>query len=169
MPVARLVRSGTKRKLDSGLSPHGTGCTTRGRVDVRADVVPQVGAQHVVERQEDRQLRDHRETGRERVDLVLPVELHRLLLESLRVVLVLRLQHLHLRRELLQPDHRLRRLVGDRQQDRPHQQRQEHDRPSPSEPDRVVEEPEDRLEEVDQRLQDVREDGRHGVGIVAGH
>ena len=31
-----------------------------------------------------------------------------------------------------------------------------------------MEELEDPLEEIDQRLQDVREDGRHGVGIVAG-
>ena len=107
-----------KRKLDSGRLAARLRVRRADRVDLRADVVPEVGAQHVVQRQEHRQLRDHREAGRERVDLVLLVELHRLLLQALRVLLVLRLHRLHLRRELLQPDHRLRRLVGDRQQDR---------------------------------------------------
>ena len=63
---------------------------------LRADVVPEVRAQHVVQRQEDRELRDHREARGERVHLVLPVELHHLLVEALLVVLVALLQLLDL-------------------------------------------------------------------------
>ena len=120
-PVARFVRSGMKRNCASPPSPHGTGFAALGRVDVRADVLPQVGLQHVEQRQEDRQLRHHREARGERVHLVLPVEAHHLLVEALLVVLVLLLELLDLR---LQPGHRLHRLElleRQRQQREPHE------------------------------------------------
>ena len=54
--------------------------------------------ERVVERDEDRQLQEHRQARGSRVDLVLPVELHQLLVLLLLVVLVLLLDLLHLRR-----------------------------------------------------------------------
>ena len=63
--------------------------------------------QHEVERDEDRELRDQRQARRGRVDVVLLVELHHLLVQLLPVALVLPLDLLHLRRVLLQRLHRV--------------------------------------------------------------
>ena len=49
-----------------------------------------VALEHVVERDEDRDLEDQRQARGQRIDLVLLVELHHLLLLTLLVVLVLR-------------------------------------------------------------------------------
>ncbi len=102
------------------------------RVDLRADVVPQVRAQHVEQRQEDRELRRERETRRKRVDLVLPVELHHLLVEALLVVLVALLELLHLGRVGGQRLHRLELLERQRQQARAHEDGHGDDRPAPA-------------------------------------
>ena len=98
-PVALSVRSGMKRTATRRSRPHGrrarhglAGCMS-GRCR------PQVLAQHVEQRDEDRQLEQQRQAGGERVDLVLLVELHHLLLVTLLVVLVLLLELLDLRRE----------------------------------------------------------------------
>ncbi len=101
------------------------------------------------------------------MDVVLLVELHHLLLLALLVVLVLGLDRLHLRRQLLHALHRAELLDGQREQDRAHAHRQQHDRPAPGHPDAVVEERQDRLEDVDQRLEDVRGD-KHGSGGRSG-
>ena len=53
-------------------------------------------AKHVVQAEEDRQLEDQRETGTQRADLVLLVELHGLLVQDLLVVFVLLLERLDL-------------------------------------------------------------------------
>ena len=94
-PVALTVRSGMKRKsceaedrsvdllarhLLDRLRRHG------GRA---ADVAPQVALQEVEEADEERHLREQRQARGERIDLVLRVELHDLLLLALLVVLVL--------------------------------------------------------------------------------
>ena len=68
------------------------------RQAVTADVLLEVGAQHVEQRDEHRQLQQQRQTGGQRVDLVLAVELHDLLLLALLVVLVLLFQGADLRR-----------------------------------------------------------------------
>ena len=74
--------------------------------------------QDEIERDEDRELGDHRQARGRRVDVVLPVELHHLLVLLLLVALVLLLDLLHLRRVTL---HRLHRV------DLPHRQRHEAD------------------------------------------
>ena len=125
------------------------------------DVVPQVDSQHVIERQEHRELRDHRQAGGEGVDLVLPVEAHHLLVEALLVVLVLVLERLDLRLESRHRLHRLELLERQRQQRRADEQRQRDDRRAPADPDVVVEELEDPLEDIDQGLEDVGEE-EHG-------
>ena len=83
---------------------------------------------------------DQRQARPERVDLVLLVELHHLLVVALLVVLVLLLELLDLRRELLQRLHRLELLERQRDQQRAHRDRQRDDRHAPARPDGVVEE-----------------------------
>src|SRR5215216_4246346 len=132
-----------------------------GRIDAGADVVPQVGAQQVVQREEDRQLRQRRQDRPERVDPVLLVERQRLPLEALRVRAVLVAQLLDLWRELGHPVHRAQLLERQRQQQGADEHRERDDRETPAQPDVVVEDLEDRLEDVDQRLEDVGESSLH--------
>ena len=122
----------------------------------RADVLLQVRAQHVEQRDEHGQLQNQRQAGRQRVDFVLLVELHQLLLLALFVVLVALFDLLHLGRQPLHLLHRLQLAVGQRNQHRPDQHRQEHDRQPPAAPHQVVvDEHHDPFEEADQ--------GREGV------
>src|SRR6201987_540594 len=95
--------------------------------------------QRVVERDEDWELRQHRQARGSRVYLVLPVELHQLLVLLLLVVLVLLLDLLHLRRVLLQRLHRVDLLDRERHEQHPHHDGDRHDRPRPGEAGVVVE------------------------------
>ena len=95
-------------------------------------------AQHVEERDEDRDLEDDRQARGGRVDLVLPVELHQLFVLALLVVLPLLLQRLHLRRVRLQVLHRVDLLDRDRDEQDPHDHGEGDDRPGPREADRLV-------------------------------
>ncbi len=110
----------------------------------------------VEERDEDRDLEDDRQARRGRVDLVLAVELHQLLVLPLLVVLPALLDLLHLRRMRLEVLHRV---------DLPHRHRDEHepdehderdDRPRPREPCGRVEPLEEVGEEVLDRPERVR-------------
>ena len=94
---------------------------------VRRDEVLDL-AQRLVQRDEDRHLGQERQATPERVDLVLLVELHQLFVELLLVVLVLRLQLLHLGLRPLHGDHRLRLLGGEREEDQPHHDGEHDDR-----------------------------------------
>src|SRR3984893_6275369 len=96
-------------------------------------------AEGPVEREEDGKLYNERKTTRERVDLVLLVELHHLFVELLAIVLELRLQPLHLRLHPLHRQHRLRLLGGQREEDQHHQDGEKDDR-DPEVGDRRVEE-----------------------------
>src|SRR5207248_2545143 len=118
-------------------------------------------------RDEDRQLRDEGQTGPERVDLVLLVELHQLLLLALLVLLVLSLDRLQLGLQPLEALHRVELLERERHEQRPDDDREQHDRPAPRDANRVVEELQYRLEDVDQRLEDVGGD-EHGQALGAG-
>jgi hypothetical protein len=77
---------------------------------------------------------------------------------------VLVAQFLDLRGELGHPVHRAQLLERQRQQQGADQHRERDDRETPSQPDVVVEELEDRLEDVDQRLKDVGERRLHWLG-----
>ena len=94
--------------------------------------------QRVVEGDEDRKLHEHRQAGGGRVDLVLPVELHQLLVLLLLVLLVLLLDLLHLRRVALQVLHRVDLLHRQRDERHPDDHGQGHDRPGPREADAEV-------------------------------
>ena len=102
---------------------------------------------------------EQRDAGGERVDFVLLVEAHHLLLHALSVVLVFLLDLFDLRLQRLQRAHPFERFVGERDQQRPGADREGDDRRPPAEADVVVEELEDRVGDVDQRLQDVRRSG----------
>jgi hypothetical protein len=102
------------------------------------------------EREEDRKLEENREAGGKGIDLVLPVELHDLLVHLLLVVLVLLLDRLQLRRVHLEALHRPELLDRERQDHDPHDQREDDDRPRPREPDRRVQP----LEEVGEDVLD---------------
>ena len=104
-------------------------------------------AQDVEERDEDRDLEEERQARGGRVDLVLLVEAHDLFLLALLVGLVLLLERLELRREHLEPLHRVDLLDGERHHHHPHHQREDDDRERPRETARRV-----------QPLEDVRED-----------
>jgi hypothetical protein len=124
--------------------------------------LPCCWANAVMPGQIDRQLRDQGQARGERIDVVLLVELHHLLVQALLVVLVLRLQFLDVGRQALKRLHRLELLQGQRQQRRAHHDRQADDRQAPAAAhDVVVDEHQDRLEDVDERLEDVRVDERH--------
>src|SRR6266511_486343 len=125
-----------------------------GASDVLLEARP---AQQSVERDEDRDLKQQRDAGREWVDLVLLVEAHQLALEALAIVLVLLRDLLDLRLVGLQRAHRANLLYRERQDHDPRDERQQHDREPPADSDIVVEELQHRLGGVDQRLEDVRE------------
>ncbi len=103
-----------------------------------ADVLLQVGPQHVEQRHEDRELQQQRQAGRQRVDFVLLIELHQLLLLALFVFLVLFFERVYLRREPLHLLHRLQLAIGQRDQDGPDQDRQADDRQAPAAAHNVV-------------------------------
>jgi len=156
-----------KRNCDAAVSPHDCGFDVPGGLNARADVVPQIGAQHEVHREEDRQLRHRRQERPERVDPVLPVERHRLALKAPRVRAVFVAQLPDLRGELRHPVHRAQLLERQRQQQGADEHRERDDRETPSQPDAVVKELEDRLKDVHERLEDVGERRLHRLGPAA--
>ena len=72
--------------------------------------------QHLVEREEHRELQQHRQAARGRVDLVLRVQLHHLFLLAFAIVLVEFFDALHVGLHLLHLRHRLVALVGEREE-----------------------------------------------------
>src|SRR3712207_9385782 len=72
---------------------------------------PAAGLQRLVQREEERKLQEERQAGPERVEAVLLVERHQLLVLALLVVLVLVPDALHLRAEALHLLHRPHLLV----------------------------------------------------------
>ena len=104
-------------------------------------------AHHAEEREEHRHLHQEGQTTRERVDLVLLVELHHLFVELGAVVLVLRLELLDLRLRPLHGHHRLG-LLGRQREHHQHHEDGEQDDGDPEVRDDPVEEREDRPEEV---------------------
>ncbi len=113
--------------------------------------------QRVVEREEHRQLREHRQARGGGVDVVLAVELHQLLVLLLLVRLVLLLNLLHLRREPLQVLHRVDLPHGERHEQDPDDHRQRDDRPRPRQADAEVQP----VEDVPRRMLERRERVRH--------
>src|SRR5665811_1149650 len=89
--------------------------------------------QHVKKGYEDRHLQNKGETRPERTNLVLLVELHHLLIQGLFIALVLLLELLDLRLQLLHGPHALE--LPDRQWNKedPHDNGQDDNRPSPAE------------------------------------
>ena len=75
--------------------------------------------EHLVEREEDRDLHRHRPAAGERIDLLLLVQLHQRLLLLDLVVLEALAELRHLRLHLLHRAHRLVGLVGEREEDEP--------------------------------------------------
>ena len=116
------------------------------------------GAQHEVEREEDRNLRQQREAGRGRVDLILAVELHQLFLLALLVGLVLLLDLLHLRHVALHRLHRVDLPDGQRHEADADDDRERDDRPSPRQPDRAVQPVEHVAKQVLDRREGAEED-----------
>ena len=102
--------------------------------------------------EEDRHLGQQGETAPERVDLVLPVELHQLGVELLPVVLVLGLEPLHLRLEALHLQHRTSALDVEWGDQRHHQDGEQHDR-QPVVGDQRVEEVEDAAQRLEELLE----------------
>ena len=143
-PVAFSVRSLMKKKSTGGCGEH--------------LVLEGLAVQQLVEGEEDRQLEQQGDAGRERVDLVLLVERDQLALLALLVVLVALLERLDLRRVRLERTHRADLRDRQRQDHEPGRERQRDDREAPAEPDVVVEEGDDRIGGVDQRLEDVGDD-----------
>jgi hypothetical protein len=137
------------------------------RGDVRDDVQPREAsrrrvlrevAQHEVERDEDGELEDERETRGGGIDLVLAVEGHQLLLLALLVRLVLLLDRLHLRHVLLHPLHRMDLPHHQRDEQHPDDHRQRDDRPRPRQADGRVQPVEDVPEDVLERRERRRHD-----------
>ena len=108
--------------------------------------------QRVVERDENRQLDEHRQARSRRVDLVLPVELHQLFVLLLLVALVLLLDLLHLRRVALQVLHRVDLLHRQRHEQHPDDHGERDDRPRPREVERAVEPVENVARDVLERV-----------------
>jgi hypothetical protein len=114
--------------------------------------------QDVEERDEDRELREQRQAGRGRVDVVLAVELHQLLVHLVAVALVLPLNLLHLRRVRLQVLHRMDLPDDEGDEHDADEDRERHDRPRPRQANAVVEEVQDRPEEILERRERAGED-----------
>ena len=108
--------------------------------------------QHLVEREEHRDLHDHRQAAGNRIDLLLLVQLHHVLAELFAVVLVPLLQVLHARLQVAHARHRATRRLGQLVEHQLDQQRHEHDRDAP-----VVEELVDEGQRPEQRLGQRRE------------
>src|SRR6185503_1505935 len=115
----------------------------------------------VEERDEDRDLEDDRQARRRRVDLVLAVELHQLLVLPRAVVLPALLDLLHLRRVRLEVLHRVDLPHHHGHEHDPDEDDEGHDRPRPGEPGRAVEPLEERGEEVLERLQGIGQADDH--------
>src|SRR3954454_9606997 len=94
----------------------------------------------IEERHEERELEDEREAGAQRIEVVLLVELHELLLHPLLVFLVALLDLLHLWLEQLERLHRADLLEGQRQDQKADHARESDYRPAPAQADVVVEE-----------------------------
>ena len=103
--------------------------------------------EHLVQREEHRDLEQHRQAARDRVDLLLLVERHDLLLLLGLVVLVLLLERLHLRLNRLHRRHAGKALLGDREHGPAHDDRQADDGDAEI-ADRVV----DRAQQPQERL-----------------
>ena len=147
-----------------------------GLVEIRG-----LAADRGVQGDEHRQLQHERQARRERIDPMLLVELHRLLLELAAVALVLLLQLLELGLDGL---HGLRRgelLPGEREQHQPHDDREADDREAPrpvgTEPPRsqsTVDGDEDPVQQLDELLENGKvihgRSGqcRRGPGRIAG-
>ena len=103
--------------------------------------------QHLVEREEHRDLEEDRQAPGQRVHALFLVELHDLLLLERLVVLVALLDGLHLGLERAHGRHRGELALGDREHDAAHQQGQQDDRQAEvlDRLEQRVEQPEDRL------------------------
>src|SRR6266511_4695400 len=115
-------------------------------------------AQDEVERDEDGKLEEDRQARGRGIDVVLPVELHQLLVALLFVVLEALLDRLHLRHVRLHRLHRVDLLDGEGHHQQPHHHGQRDDRPGPREPDRAVQPLEDVAENVLERGDDRKQD-----------
>src|SRR5215213_2566721 len=110
----------------------------------------------VVERDEDGELDDERQTTAQRVDLPFAVESHHLLLLFLRVVFVLVADLIHVRFELLHPSHALDLPHGQRKEEGSYHGREHDDGEPPWGPptmegrQRCAEQVEERIENVSQ-------------------
>ena len=114
--------------------------------------------QHEVERDEHRRLREQRQAGGRRVDLVLLVEGHHRLVLLGAIALVLPLDLLHLRRVLLERLHRVDLLHGQRDEQDPDADRGADDRPGPGDAEVVVELVEHPANRVLERLEDAEDE-----------
>ena len=85
------------------------------------------GVEHLVEREEHRDLQHDRQTARRRIDLLAPIELHQLLVHPLAVLAVALLELLHLGLQRLHLAHRRVGLVGQREEQRLDQHRHHQD------------------------------------------
>ena len=123
---------------------------------VAADVLLEIRAQHVEERDEHRELHHERQARCQRIDFVLLIEFHQLLLLALFVLLVLFFQRVYLRSEPLHLLHRLELPEGQRHEHRADQHGEAHDRQAPAPThDVVVDEDHDVFEQRDQRREGV--------------
>ena len=118
--------------------------------------------EHAVKAEKDRDLNEHRQATAERVDAILLVELHRLLVHPLRIIFVLFAQLVHDGRKLGHLSHRLGRRVLQRPEQRPDDDRHDDDG------ERVASHP--RVERVHHRQQQFADPFRpaeiHDVGLV---
>ncbi len=84
--------------------------------------------EHAVKAEKDRDLNEHRQAAAERIDAILLVELHRLLIHPLRIIFILFAQLVHDRRKLGHLSHRLSRRVLQWPEQRPDDDRHDDDR-----------------------------------------
>ena len=88
-------------------------------------IAPDVSLNRIEQAEQNRQLDQHREAARQRVDAVLLVERHRRGLQFLRFAFVFRLQRLQQRLHFLHLGHRLELLLRERKERQAHDQRQQ--------------------------------------------
>ena len=118
------------RQLLQVLRDVGHEAAEEGQVVARLDEARRV-AQHVVEADEDRDLDDDRQAGPERVDALVLVELHHLLVQHLAVAAVLLLELADLGLQRLHAAHRLLLLDRQRHEREAHEEGEQDDRPRP--------------------------------------
>ena len=118
--------------------------------------------EHAVKAEKDRDLNDHRKAAAERIDAILFVELHRLLIHPLRIIFVLLPELVHDRRKLGHLSHRLGRRILQRPEQRPDDDRHDDDG------ERIAFHP--RVERVHHRQQQFADPFRpaeiHDVGLI---